>query len=59
MDPISFCALCPTMQFFFPRRWPPPITSSSLFQCACHTVITVCTFKYVQSPHLEVVLVVA
>ena len=34
--------------FLFPRRWPPPITSSSLFHCACHTVITVCTFKYVQ-----------
>ena len=34
--------------FFFPRRWPPPITSSSLSHCACHTVITVCTFKYVQ-----------
>ena len=34
--------------FFFPRRWPPPITSSSLSHFACHTVITVCTFKYVQ-----------
>ena len=34
--------------FFFPRRWPPPITLSSLSHCACHTVITVCTFKYVQ-----------
>ena len=46
--PGSCSPVCLLGVFFFPRRWPPPITSSSLFHCACHTVITVCTFKYVQ-----------
>ena len=45
--------------FFSPRCWPPPFTSSSLSWCACLAIFAVCTSNYVQRPIKGEVLVVA